>query len=544
MAKPSTVWEPELSAKQRQLYRCNKRIVLATGPRFAGKTWVVENALLHHGWHNETRIGIVSLTSRAGLTGVWPEVTGLIFNKWVAAGIASKDAEFGWIKPPWIHAVTKIPQAIMRNKYGTGTEIQLFPIERPEEAKEKLFSTQWGLLWLSEAHLYPTDETGSCDVFKSACMQIRLPSVPFANRRVYCDANPPAEGKAHWLYKTFYENRVLEESEFPDFWDEETRRDVLTTREDLAVFEFGIDDNDFLDPGQKASVRRTYAHDKDEYRRFVLGEWIDVKAPENVFRTVWDRNTHVVGNAEASDENEWEIMAPSNDLSVLYSGGVPELGGGWDPGETNHAWVAVQPRFNTKNEMCFDVLDEFFVQRGDERDDHSAMPIVVLTERIVGLRKKLAEFGGFKVTWQDFSDSSALKFRTHATREDWTAMPAEDELVDAALIEDASGDEDIRLIGSGQLKKPGWQRRRVTFMAQLLKAGRIRVSAHCKHTIQMFENLRKASDPKCKTYLDPVQKEKHIFDALSYVICMYLLDEITFGSGSTSSGAIKRRVRA
>lgn len=540
----STVWEPKLSSKQLALYRCPKRIVLATGPRFAGKTWVVENAILKHGWHNETRIGIICLTSRAGLTGVWHEVTNLIFNQWVEAGVASREAEFGWIKPPWIHGVTKIPQAIMRNKYGTGTEIQLFPIERPEEAKEKLFSTQWGCLWLSEAHLYPTDEAGTCDVFKSARMQLRLPSVPFPNMRLFCDANPPADGKAHWLYKTFYENRTLEESEFPDFWDAKTREDVVAMRDDLAVFEFGIEDNDFLDPGQKASVRATYAHDRDEYRRFVLGEWIDVKSPENVFRTVWDRNLHVVGNAESPDENEWEVLAPSDDAGVLHTGGRPELGGGWDPGETNHAWVAVQPRYNAKNETCFDVLEEFFVQRGDERDDHSAMPIVQLTHKIVDLRKKLEAFGGFEVTWQDFSDSSAMKYRTHATKEDWSAMPAEDELVDAALIEEASGPERIQLVGSGQLKKPGWQRRRVTFIAQLLKAGRIRVSAHCKKVIAMFENLKKSTDPKCKTYLDPVQVHKHLFDALSYVICMYLLDEITFGSSqNTGAGAIRRRVR-
>ena len=58
---------------------------------------------------------------------------------------------------------------------------------------------------------------------------------------------------------------------------------------------------------------------------------------------------------------------------------------------------------------------------------------------------------------------------------------------------------------------------------------------------RMFEKLKKASDPKSKTYLDPVQTEKHIFDALSYVICMYLLDEMTFGHDS--GPLIRRRVR-
>lgn len=535
------VWEPQLSSKQRSLYRSDRRIVLATGPRFAGKTWVVEHAVLKHAWHNQTRVGIVSMTNRAGLLGVWPELTGLIFNQWVEAEIASEEAQFGWVKKPWTHAVTKISQAVMRNKYGTETELFLFPIERPEEAKEKLFSTQWGCLWLSEAHLYPTDEQGSCDLFKTSRMQLRLPTVPFKNQRLFCDANPPADGKSHWLYKTFYENRMLSPEDYPDFWDEDTRRDVEAMRNDLAVFEFGIDDNDFLDPGQKASVRATYAHNRDEYRRFVLGEWIDIKSPNTVFASVWKPNLHVLGNADSPDEKEWEILAPSNSTNVEMDGGIPQLGGGWDPGETNHAWVGVQPWYGADGKMGFDVLENLFFQRGDERDDFSAMPIVEFTERVLKARKAVEDLGGFKVTWRDVSDSSAMRLRTHATRADWEAMPANDELVDAGLIEDAS-DGEITLVGSSEVKKPGWQRRRVNFIAQLLKENRIRVSAHCKHVIAMFENLKKATDPKSKTYLDPVQIHKHIFDALSYVICMYLLDEMMFGH--SSGPAIRRRVRA
>ncbi len=538
----ASVWlPPGFSPKQKALYQCSKRLQLATGPRFAGKTWAMEHAVLRHGWNNQGRIGIVSLTSRAGLTGVWPELTTTIFGQWVEAGIASKEAEFGWVRPPWIHAVTKIPMAIMRNKFGGETELQLFPIERPEEAGPKLFSTQWSCLWLSEAHLYPTDERGGCSLFTQAHMQLRLlSSVPFENHRLFCDANPPEDGKENWLYKTFYELPCLRVEDFPDFWDEETRKGMIQMRDHLAVFEFELDDNHHIGEGQKASIRAAYSHDRDLYRRFVLGEWIDVKSPETVFRSVWDKNIHVVGNADSPDESQWELLAPSKDPSVLYSRGVPELGGGWDPGEVNHAWVAVQPRFNSAGQMCFDVLEELFVRPGDEKDEHSAMPIVELTRRILDLRKAVSEFGGFEVVWQDFSDSSALKYRTHATKEDWIAMPAEDELVDAALIEDASNSE-ITLIGSGQLKKPGWQRRRVNFIAQLLKDRRIRVSAHCKKTISMFENLRKSTDPKCKTYLDPVQIHKHLFDALSYVVCMYLLDEITFGSGP-QGGILKRRV--
>lgn len=494
----------------------------------SGKTYELEHQVVKHSWHNQGRFGIIALTNRAGSMGIWPALTGKIFQEWKDAGIHSPDAEFEWVKPPYIHPVTKVFGASLRNKFGTASEIFLFPIERVEEAKAKLFSTEFSGLWLSESHLYPTDE-----LFKSARMALRN-VVPFEHERLFCDANPPAEGKESWLYKTFYINRLLTPDEFPAYWDEDTRRDVLLMQKDMEVFEYELDDNIFLDPGQKAAVRATYAHDKDDYDRFVLGKWIDIKSPDVVFKQVWVPNIHVVGSAEGPEEN-WQVLAPSNGSNVVRQGGLPLLAGGWDPGEVNHAWVALQPWRSADDEPGFDILEELLIRKHD--DDVVAMPVATMAEKVIELRDGLREFAGFDVTWEDYGDSSSLRARTHATKQDWQAMPGDDEMIDAAIISAVSGG-DIRIIGASAVKKPGWQRRRVNFIADLLKANRLRVSAHCKHTIAMFEHLKKASDPRAKTYLDPTQEWKHIFDALSYPICMMCLDHLLdMGSGP----AIRRR---
>ena len=67
------VWEPPLGPKQRELYRSEKRIVLATGPRLCGKTWGLENLVHRHLWRtNPSRFAIICKTTRAGSLGVWP----------------------------------------------------------------------------------------------------------------------------------------------------------------------------------------------------------------------------------------------------------------------------------------------------------------------------------------------------------------------------------------------------------------------------------------------------------------------------------------
>jgi len=522
------MWTPSLSPKQHLHYACESRIQLATGCRMSGKTFNFEHLTIKHCWHNQSRFGIIAMTNRAGSMGIWPALTGKIFNEWRDAGVSSHEAEFGWIKPPYVDPVTKVSRCVLRNKFGTESEIVLFPIERVADAKDKLFSTEFSGLWISEAHLYESDE-----LFKGCRMALRN-VVPFANERLFCDANPPKEGKDHWLYKTFYVNRLLTPEEFPDYWDEDTRRDVQLMRDDLAVFEYELEDNIFLDPRQKAAVRDTYKGDKDEYDRFVLGKWIDIKSPDVVFKQVWNKNVHVIGSSEGPEEN-WEVLAPSNGLNVFREGGTPVIAGGWDPGEVNHAWVAVQPWEDANQEPGFDVLDELLVLKNDS--DVVAMPVAILTENVMEQMEALKKFAGFDFDWKHYGDSSALKARTHATKLDWQAMPTDDEIVDAAIISGVSGGS-IRLIGASAVKKPGWQKRRVNFIADLLKAGRLRVSAHCTNVIDMFEHLKKASDPRVKTFLDPTQKYKHIFDALSYPICMMCLDRLMDTGGGP---AIRRR---
>ena len=524
-------WRPRLSPKQDRQYLCPKRIQLAIGARFTGKTWGFEHSVLRHCWRNHGKFAIISKTTRAGEHGIWGELTSTIYDEWVAAGVASDEAEFEWSRKPFVNAVTKVHTAFLRNRFGSESQIVLFPIERADDAREKLLSTQFSGIWISEAQIYD-----SAELFNIARGQIRLPSVPHEEQRLLLDSNPPKEGKKHWLYEEFYTKRALAEGEFPEDWDDETRLAIQEFQEDSEVFEFLQADNPFADPRKLREFRAMYANNRDDYDRFVLGKWTDSASSLACFKGVFDKNIHVIGNASSPDEKDWEVIFPSNGPTAVRDGGVVQLVGGWDPGEVNHAWAALQPWTNERGEIGFDILDEFFVKKGNE-----AMPIETLTREVLARRKVLEEMAQFPVVWADYSDSSALRARTQATRADWQAMPGEDSIIDAAVISGVS-DGEIRLIGSAAVKNKGWQQRRVNFLAQLLKEGRIRISANCTATIKMFENLHPDPSPTAKTYLDGTQEEKHIFDAVSYPICMMLLDQLMLPSGGPKTGSRMKSV--
>lgn len=513
------MWAPKLSPKQLDFYLSPKRFKCAAGPRGVGKTWGIEHEVMKHLWRFRSRAAIVVKTNRAGSLGVWPEITTTIFEEWDAAGIGSKEADFSWATTPRQDPTSKIRYCKIWNRHGTQSELVLFPIERSEDAKEKLLSTQFSLIWLSEAHLYETDE-----LYRIATGQLRLPSVPYEDTRLICDCNPPDEGPDHWLYKVFEEERNLPEEEFDPLWDERTRRAFKKRQSETQIWYFNAADNPFA-PDLVDSFRATYARNPVDYQRFVEGKWIKVASAGSFFKSVFFRELHVFGNTDAKDEADWETLWPSDSPAAHRERGKLVIACGWDPGDVNHAWVAVQPWTNAANKLCFDVVDEHVVL--DEEVSLDKFTVDVM-EHMANLENACQEEyrwrkdpdGAF--VWEHYSDSSVDDFRAAADDGD---VPTDESSTDAGIIYAASKMK-IELQGASAVKKGGWQRKRVNFIQQLLRENRIRVSAHCFRVIEMLERLRRNPGKSTSVYIAPGQPEKHAFDALSYVIAMLCIEEI------------------
>lgn len=511
------MWEPNLTPRQASYYRSLKRIRLAYGARASGKTWSLEHAAMKHAWRNNARIAIITKTTRTGSLGVWPELTGVIFNEWLKAGIASDHADFGWAEKPRADSSTKIHTASIYNRHGGTSQFVLFPIEHPGDALDKLMSTQWSLVWISEGHLYKDSKDAKArDIFDTAFGQLRLPGVPWEETGIMVDTNPPDSGTKHWLYDIFFRERVMDE--WPDYFTEATIQAYKERQSQIEVWRFPIEENVFLHPGLKAQIIAQYAHDRYAYRRFVNSEWID-GVVIGVFSGIFSRNRHVAGSCDHKDRTEWEVIPPVDTQDAILEGGLPLLLGGWDIGDVNHAWVCIQPVY-IDDEVAFRVIEEYVVTKGTVTVDEFT---ILVMEKMA----KIEKMAGFNVAWRHYSDSSAFEFRAAIRRKD---IPLDADMTDAAIVE-AVSEGAILLEGSADVKKPGWQRRRVNFLAQLMREDRFIVSAQCAAVIAMCSGLRKAASAGSKTFLDPEQEEKHPFDATSYAISMFALEEILSGDG-------------
>ena len=216
--------------------------------------------------------------------------------------------------------------------------------------------------------------------------------------------------------------------------------------------------------------------------------------------------------------SEWEVISVSGTNEAVLEGGLPLLLCGWDIGDVNHAWVCLQPVY-VGNTVCFRVIEEYVVTKAE-------LSVEEFTDEVMLRMSIIRDVAGFPVAWRHYSDSSAFEFKAAIRRTD---LPLDSDMTDAAIVEARSKGE-IILEGSAQVKKAGWQRRRANFVAQLFRENRLHISANCKDVIQMACNLRKASgSTKAGPYIDPEQKEKHPFDAMSYAISMFALDEILEG---------------
>jgi hypothetical protein len=454
-------------------------------------------------------VAIVSKTARAGSLGIWPELTGLIYDEWASAGIASDLASFGYSRRPTLDSLTRIRNFSIWNRHGGQSDVMLFPIERSSDAFEKLLSTQFSLIWISEAHQYEDRR-----IFDVSRGQLRLMGVPYRETGLLCDCNPPTDGVAHWLYEVFYTERQLSESEFPPEWDEETKKAVKRKQAEMDVFEFALDENPFLDDGMKASFRATYARNPAEYDRLVRGLWVGNGGALGCFSQDFKYNLHVMGNADSKDESDWEVLLPSTGAGFHVQDGRPLLLGGWDlGGGVNHSWHAIQP-YSHMGEAHFNVVDELVVT--NER-----ISVSEFTERTMKRMADLERFGEISPTWVHYSDASAMDFRASIRHGE---APSDVDNTDAGIVEDVSKGG-IELIGAGAVKRGGWQRRRVELLQELLRQNRLHVSAHCKRTIEMFRGL-KVNASKVSGYILPGQTEKHAFDSLSYALAMYCVVEM------------------
>jgi len=507
----SGLWVPNLSPKQMDVYNCKDRYVLVTGPRLTGKTVPTMHRLISHAWETpDARIGMFTKTIKAGKGGVWSDLTGFTMREWLDAGLVAEDGkDFGYTKQPGedknrpagprIDGSTRMHYFTMRNYWGGESRIELHSLDFDDDIAEKLLNTRFSCIYFAELQNFH-----SRSVFDLSIQQLRNYGLPYECHQWISDTNPPEEGIDHFAYEIWYRERVMES--FPEYCRNDDDRTRFRRRQaGLKLFEFGFEDNPFVDPQQIADLKATYWGKADEYDRFVLGKWTKTGRSGRWFPG-FKTELHVVGQCEGSDPDHWDYLNPSPKTSTLYCG--------FDTGQVNHAAVIMQKRIGKDGDVHWDVIDELVSLKED-------MLLVEFAELFVEKMDSLEAHLGRKIRWVSWSDSSLEAFRSTSPQ------------TEAAIVEGASNNR-LSLQFAYEAKSPNAMRKRLQLVASMVSENRIHVSAHCTYAAQMFRELCRPNNRNTNLLIPRGEPNKHIWDAISYVIYSEMAADV--GGSSPDEG--------
>lgn len=485
------VWVPLLSEKGYDVFNCFKRYVLLSGCRKSAKSIVTANKFLRNMWENDGSIGaLIAKTAKNAKGGAWSDMVRFVLEGWQKAGIGIKILE-----GPKADPVTKMEFIVINNVHGGRSEIQIHSLMHEHEVEEKFKSMRFSCIWLSEA-----DQFKSRHVFDVLKEQLRVIGIPFNNHQFLFDCNPPEEGDEHWLHDLFYKGG---EPESPFY--------IKNHQQFYQRFQFGLDDNPFLNPQEREELENSYGHDKTLRARFIEGKWVkDTTA--GLFAEQFIHNIHVVGNASSPDKKDWEIITPNPDAPYLITG--------TDIGELNHATSFIMQRLNADDDTCYDVFDE--VCSIDKQVSVAEFADMVY-ERVQFWSKWMQE--KYKLSkpplWKHWADSSLFNYKSSSNTND-------------AQIFWAQSDGTMRLRpvvkGSGSIKQ------RIALARRLFYSNRLFISAHCKWNIGWAMHLKPG-----KTKSEPVRagsEHRHTFDATTYAIGSEIPHEMFAQQTSTTATGI------
>lgn len=470
-----------------------KRYILVDGGRLNGKTVGVAHRVFRHLWETPgARFGIVSKTYKAAKQGgVWADLTDIAAPVWInpeqpLMGETGMPMEYtsrnGVGVGPAMDPLTRTPYFRVRNMYGGESECYLISLDNDNEIEQKLKSTRWSGLWISELSNFE-----SRIVFDLSILQLRMFHLSAEQHIWIADTNPPEIGEDAWFYKLWYEEIIQENHPRPGF--QKALRHIHVKLEDNIAY---------LSPIQVDALKGTYANDPGEYARHVDGEYVKGHGTlDKHFADVIIPDIHYIEPAIGVDKT----------TDTLYTG--------WDPGDINHSGHILERRI--VNDVAYWMVLEEVVVVGDRLriEDFAYM----MWEKMLALQhfyKKQFEF----VHWAD--DTAVNAFRSQSGGYDADA-----------IFKATNGN----VLLQGAAKPDGSVRDSVRILRRFLRDERLFVGRNCPQTIDMLEGLRVSKDPKVVVDDGPL---KHPFDSLRYPI--YMVERLNFMADSTPRGSDRSRL--
>lgn len=468
------VWFPPISKKGVEVFNDYHKFLLVEGARKSTKSNSIEHKLMRHALENDgARIGIFVKTKSTGDCGPWNDIIGPggIIEKWVEGenGIA-------YAVPPKYKEDSKMAFFRLRTPateecpYGGEVEVQLHSVfnEDPKVVEARYKSTSFSMIYLCEGDAFQRS------TFTFLRSQLRSFKVKSSNFQFIIDANPPEEGRDHWLYEVFFKN----------------------PGEDFNRIHFDIDDNDFFTDQEKLAVYQDYEHDKVLLDRYYYGKWVQAST-DGIFSAVFLPDIHVVGKIPVASDpldyeerDDWVILRPDPDAGTIEEG--------WDIGDVNFGYVMGVPRFHPIHRVVvYDIIDE----------------MCYLNTRI-GLNDVVDEVESRREYWQNWQAK-----QNEITNVRWLSWSDSSSLRHRIGINGTEADEIYRLSGrkmvlKGVKKGSGSVARRKDLLMRLLFERRIYISPLCKNVLAMIRSIK----GRPGMAIDLESPFKHVFDALTYML--------------------------
>ena len=441
----------------------------------SGKTQGALHKLVKHCVNNINALAIiiVGVRRQAIEGGAAFKLTNEVLPEWKAGcGIEFTD---------WKSNTAKDDYIFISNKYGGWSRVLLLSMPVESFVRDRIRGMEPSLVLLDEAATLESDT-----YFSSVVQQLgRRPHISDPQQYI-ATCNP--EGPSNWVYQRFFVKSLDENG---------------LVKDDYAVHHVPISDNEHnLPPGYYDRIKEALADDEVEYRRMVLGEWIERPSGTSIFGQYFNDTLHVRGDPAGKTR-----LLPVKNWPIQV---------GYDLGTANSAVVFMQ-NVPTKEKDVWLIFDEMIYT-------DAYVPYTELVPAIMRRMKFWNDRMGYNYQYEHISDSSAFnQFR--ATSGTYDVLEVERLSRD---VSSAFGDvTPIQLVECP--KPPNSVQARVKVLIRALQQERLFLSSSCTKLRDMFLQLEseKLKDDKYSPDLPfKPRRSKHIhgFDALTYPMFFYELD--------------------
>lgn len=476
-------WEPSLNEVQRQVYRCNDaRFILAYGERGSGKSLGAAHKLIRHCWNNFNALAVVVVGVKRQATqgGIFEKIQFHLLPEWKAGvGMQYTEVKSNIEKDVFIY---------VSNKFGGWSKILLLSMPVESFIKDRAKGLEMSFLLIDEIQTLSSDE-----YFKVLVQQLGRRAHIDELQQLVATCNPL--GPSSWVYRRFIEGPTDPET---GVWDTKYK-----------TFHVPISDNlHNLPQGYYENVMQAVKDDPVEYRRMVLGEWVDRPSGEAIFSGYYVDALHLRGDLKTGKR-----LLPRPGHQIIL---------GYDLGTANSA-ISFMQNIPTRTKDLWIVFDEMVYTDA----------YIPYTELVPGIMRRLKFWNdtvNTKFEVVHISDATAFNmFR--ATTGTYDSLE-----VERISRESQTAFEGVDVINMIECPKfQGSVAGRVKTTMKLLNQERFILSASCERTKDMFLNLEmeKLKDGKYTPDL-PFQpkrsKHLHIFDAMSYALFFYELGQFPLGN--------------